>query len=123
MSPCRRGVAGPAATGLMASVVLYHAGAGAVAAGAGLQLGLEDEHLGDRPDRVREPDPVRQHAAVLVPDQVADRHDITPAGLAWLPVVNRETGCQPAYRRPNAYTLSLLVGAVKHAVPQYPEPQ
>src|SRR5580692_8380350 len=94
MSPCRRGVAGPAATGLMASVVLYHAGAGAVAAGAGLQLGLEDEHLGDRPDRVREPDPVRQHAAVLVPDQVAGRHDMTPAGLACLPVVNRETGCQ-----------------------------
>src|SRR5580700_10217611 len=94
MSPCRRGVAGPAATGLMASVVLYHAGAGAVAAGAGLQLGVEDEHLGDRPDRAREPDPVRQHAAVLVLDQVADQNGITPAGLACLLAVNLATGHQ-----------------------------
>ena len=28
-----------------------------------------------------------------------------------------------AYLRPKAYTLLLLVGAVKHSVPQYPEPQ
>jgi hypothetical protein len=27
------------------------------------------------------------------------------------------------YPRPKAYTLLLLVGAVKHSVPQYPEPQ
>ncbi|MGH3204177.1 MAG: ABC transporter permease subunit [Streptosporangiaceae bacterium] len=50
---------------------------------------MEDEHLGHRPDGVREPDPVRQHPAVLVPDQVADQDGLTDAGLACLPAVNR----------------------------------
>jgi len=46
--------------------------AGAVAAGRRLCVGVEVEHLGYHPDGHREPDPVRRHPAVLVPDQVAD---------------------------------------------------
>ena len=75
--------------------------AGAVAAVAGPHLRLEDEHLVDHAAGVREPDPVRPHAGVLVPDQVAvagsERH---AAGLACLPVVNRETGHQPGREGP-----------------------
>jgi peptide/nickel transport system substrate-binding protein len=42
------------------------------------------KRLGDRPERVREPDPVRRHTGILVHDQVvAERHAITPAGLAF----------------------------------------
>ena len=38
----------------------------------------------------------------------------------------RAVTARPAYPRPNAYTLLLLSGGVvplRHAVPQYPEPQ
>ncbi len=66
-----------------------------------LHLGLEDEHLGDHAGGVREPDPVRQYAAVLVPDQELTRHAITLAGLACLPVVNREAGHQPGREGPH----------------------
>ena len=86
--------------GHVRGVVLHDEPAGAVAAGARLHLGLEDEHLVDRTSGNREPDPVRQHAAVLVPEQVADRLEIAPSGLACLPVVNRETGRQPGREGP-----------------------
>ncbi len=42
------------------------------------------KRLGDRSERVREPDPVRRHTGILVHDRVvAEQHAITPAGLAF----------------------------------------
>jgi len=55
--------------GRQRGVVLHDAGTGAVAAGTGRHLGLEDQHLGDRTAGLREPDPARQLTAVLVHDQ------------------------------------------------------
>src|SRR6202035_4115004 len=63
-----------------------------------------------------------------VPSEAALRRQASCPGLsrraagARFPVP-RPWPARPAYRRPNAYTLLLLVGAVKHSVPQYPEPQ
>src|SRR6202030_1677378 len=84
-------------SGHQRGVVLHDAGAGAVAAGDRLHLGLEDGHLGDRPDGDREPDAARLHAAVLVHHQVA----------------GPESGTTPLDRpvRPRYPRLSLAPGA------------